>query len=177
MYLVKVLYQLYLSVYQWLYRYIDFLVLFHSIPVPFPSHSCGFQSHSCRFLWIPEDSCRNGRGSVEYCDYVEKRDEKQTQKWDGKGLENISFSKMVDISVFDVFPFFIHFLCSSCQRALSILFIVTTYGNHLMLITVHTTEWEKKCFWWTEDQLVKTQKIFETDRQCWGNDKIKWGLQ
>ena len=110
-------------------------------------------------------------------DYSEKWNEKQTQKQDGKRLENISFSKMVDISVFDVFPFFIHFLCSSCQRALSILFIVTPYGNHLMLITVHTTEWEKKHFWWNEDQLVKTQKRFETDRQCWGNDKIKWGLQ
>ena len=49
MYIVKVLYQLYLFVYKWLYRYIDFLVLFHSIPVPFQSHSCGF-------LRIPEDS-------------------------------------------------------------------------------------------------------------------------
>ena len=38
------------------YRCIDFLVSFHSIPVPFQSHSCGFRSHSCGFLRIPADS-------------------------------------------------------------------------------------------------------------------------
>ena len=58
MYLVKVLYQLYLFVYKWLYRYIEFLVSFHSIPVPFQSHSCGFWSHSWGFLQEWEGHCK-----------------------------------------------------------------------------------------------------------------------
>ena len=47
MYLEMVLYLLYLFVYKCLYRCTDFLVL---------------------FLWILADSCRNGRGTVKYCE-------------------------------------------------------------------------------------------------------------
>jgi len=41
--------------------------------------------------------------------------EKWSQKWGEKQLKNIHFSKMDIMSVFDTFPFFIHFLSSVFQ--------------------------------------------------------------
>jgi len=49
--------------------------------------------------------------------FSEKWDEKWSQKWGEKWLKNIHFSKMDIVSVFDTFPFFIHFSSSVFQVA------------------------------------------------------------
>ena len=55
-----------------------------------------------------------------------------------KKIEKPCFSKMASVSVFDVFLFFIHFLSLAFQvteGCFSIVcpFVVTPYGNHLIL--------------------------------------------
>ena len=41
---------------------------FYSYPIPLH-----FSSIPVPFLWIPEDSCRNGRGTVKYCTHHARR--------------------------------------------------------------------------------------------------------
>jgi len=53
------------------------------------------------------------------------------------------------MSVFDTFPFFIHFSSSAFQVAeecfgIVHLFVVAPYGNHLILFTIHMIEQAKK---------------------------------
>ena len=61
------------SVVVFIYIYLHVHTMFQSHSTGFQFYSCPIPADSCGFLWIPEDSgaipedsCRNGRGTVKY---------------------------------------------------------------------------------------------------------------